>query len=507
MPTAHRTPSVGVTRRPPQEADADLLIVPVFEDDDLADLSWLDAGATADIGRARDRGEFKGKSYDTFVTPLGASGLRAVLIGAGRQTGLTADHLRRIAITGGLMARGRRLQRIAFAVRTATRIAADIAAQALAEGAVLANFDGGSYKTDEPSRVFLDSVQLCVDDDSAALTNAVERGVVLGECSNLARELANEPGNTLTPAVFAERAKAVAQATGVNVEVLDETRIADLKMGMLLGVARGSQEPPRLVVLRHEPANAIPGIVLGLVGKGITFDTGGISIKPAENMDKMKDDMSGGAAVIAAMSAISRLKAPVRVIGIVPMTENMPGGRAVKPGDILTSAEGKTVEILNTDAEGRLVLGDALWYARQLGATHLVDVATLTGACVVALGKTTSGLFGLPDSWVEQVRQASDRAGDRSWPMPVFDDYKDQLKSEIADFTNTGGRAGGAITAALFVKEFTGELPWVHIDIAGTAWAEESKPYQPKGATGVAVRTLAQLALSADSWGKLTFER
>jgi leucyl aminopeptidase len=240
--------------------------------------------------------------------------------------------------------------------------------------------------------------------------------------------------------------------------------------------------------------------VLGLIGKGITFDTGGISIKPAENMDKMKDDMSGGAAVICAMAAIARLGAPVRCIGVIPMSENMPGGRAFKPGDILTSAQGKTVEILNTDAEGRLVLGDAVWHARELGATHLVDVATLTGACVVALGKTTSGLFGTPDSWVEQVRAASDRAGDRSWPMPVFDDYKEQLKSEIADFTNTGGRAGGAITGALFIKEFTGDLPWVHIDIAGTAWADEPKPYQPKGATGVAVRTLAELALGAKAW-------
>jgi leucyl aminopeptidase len=243
--------------------------------------------------------------------------------------------------------------------------------------------------------------------------------------------------------------------------------------------------------------------VLGLVGKGLTFDTGGISIKPAENMDKMKDDMSGGAAVICAMAAIARLNAPVRCIGVIPMAENMPGGGAMRPGDVLTSASGKTVEILNTDAEGRLALGDAVWLARELGATHLVDVATLTGACVVALGKTTSGLFGAPDAWVAHVQAASERAGDRCWPMPVFDDYKEQLKSEIADMSNTGGRAAGAITAALFVREFTGDLPWVHIDIAGTAWAEEAKPYQPKGATGVAVRTLVQLALDVASWSML----
>jgi leucyl aminopeptidase len=220
-------------------------------------------------------------------------------------------------------------------------------------------------------------------------------------------------------------------------------------------------------------------------------------------MDKMKDDMSGGAAVLAAMCAIARLGAPVRCIGMIPMTENMPGGKAIKPGDVLTSAEGKTVEVLNTDAEGRLVLGDAVWYARRLGATHLVDVATLTGACVVALGRTTSGLFGTPDDWVEHVRTASERAGDRSWPMPVFDDYRELFKSEIADFGNTGGRAGGAITGALFIKEFTGDLPWVHIDIAGTAWVEDPKPYLPKGPTGVGVRTLAELALAVGEWGKL----
>ena len=248
-------------------------------------------------------------------------------------------------------------------------------------------------------------------------------------------------------------------AAAFKVEILDEDRIAQLGMGLLLGVARGSSEPPRLLVFRHDPPGLPPGPVLGLVGKGVTFDSGGISIKPAEGMDRMKDDMAGGAAVACAMRAISLLKAPIRVVGVVPATENMPGGRAVKPGDVLKSAAGKTVEILNTDAEGRLILGDGLWYAQQLGATHLVDVATLTGAIVVALGKSTSGLFGTPPEWVEQVRRVANRAGDRAWPMPLFDDYRDQLKSEIADFTNTGGRPAGSITASLFLKEFVERPP------------------------------------------------
>jgi leucyl aminopeptidase len=237
--------------------------------------------------------------------------------------------------------------------------------------------------------------------------------------------------------------------------------------------------------------------VLGLVGKGITFDTGGISIKPAEGMERMKSDMTGGAAVVCAMRAIATLGAPIKVIGVVPATENMPGGRAIKPGDVLHSASGKTVEVINTDAEGRLVLGDALWYIRSLGATHLVDAATLTGACVVALGKITSGLFGSPPEWVEHVRQVAIRAGDRCWPMPLFDEYAEQLRSEIADLMNSGGRPAGAITAALFLKEFTGGLPWAHLDIAGTAWSEEARPYQPKGPAGVAVRTFAELAFTS----------
>jgi leucyl aminopeptidase len=504
MQTVYKTPSVRLTDEPTRDIDVDLIVIPVFEDDDFGDDSELDTMAGGAISRARRSGEFKGKPFEVFVTELSkdSKASRAMLVGTGGRDTVTADVLRRAAATAGLAARQRRIPRIALRLRASGPVSMDDATQAMVEGVLLANFEVASYKTGEPARGWIDAVALRVP-DPASVSAALARGLVLGECSNIARELANEPGNALTPSSFAERAAALARATGLEVDVLDEPRIAELKMGLLLGVSRGSHEPPRIVVIRHEPADAVDGVVLGLVGKGVTFDSGGISIKPAENMDKMKDDMSGGAAVVAAMTAIARLQAPVRCIGIVPMTENMPGGSATRPGDVLTSAEGKTVEILNTDAEGRLILGDALWYARQLGVTHLLDVATLTGACVVALGKTTSGLFGTPSTWVEQVRLATERAGDRSWPMPVFEDYKDLLKSDIADFTNTGGRAGGAITGALFVKEFAGNLPWVHMDIAGTAWAEEAKPYQPKGPTGVGVRTLAELALAARSWVKL----
>ena len=284
--------------------------------------------------------------------------------------------------------------------------------------------------------------------------------------------------------------------------MLDEKAIERLGMGLLLGVARGSVEPPRVIVMKHEPPQAPRSPVLGLVGKGITFDTGGISIKPADGMERMKDDMAGGAAVVCAMRAIALLGAPIRVVGVVPMTENMPGGRALKPGDVLTGASGTTVEVINTDAEGRLILGDGLWYARELGATHLVDVATLTGACIVALGKVASGCSASPTSGSTRFDRRASAPATAAGRLPLFDEYAEQLRSEIADIVNSGGRPAGACTAAMFLREFAGGLPWAHLDIAGTAWADEAKPYQPKGATGVAVRTLAELALGADEWRK-----
>jgi leucyl aminopeptidase len=479
------------------DVTADVLVVPWFEGEAATAVPGLNAMSGGDVARALEASEFQAKAFDLFTTSIGdrsSASRRLMLIGAGKRSDSGSDLVRKLATAAGLVARQRRAATVAFAVR-GEGDAAELA-QAAAEGLTLAEFHGGTYKTTDPPAP-VPSWQVVIEGgDCAKADAAVARGRVLGESSNLARSLSNEPGNTLTPREFAKRASAIATDAGVDVEVLDETRIEQLGMGMLLGVARGSVEPPRLMVFRHTPPGAPATPVLGLVGKGITFDTGGISIKPADGMERMKDDMAGGAAVVCAMRAIALLKAPIRVIGIVPATENMPGGKAIKPGDILKSAAGKTVEVINTDAEGRLILGDGLWYARQLGATHLVDVATLTGACVVALGKITSGLFGTPDTWVEQVRRIGNRAGDRMWPMPVFDEYKEQLKSDIADFTNTGGRPAGSITAAMFLKEFTGELPWAHIDIAGTAWADDARPYMPKGATGVAVRTLAELAFS-----------
>ena len=476
--------------------DADFILVPWFEDDGLSSVDGLDGAAGGELARALGSRELTGAQFDLFVTPITDRSWRAhrlALIGGGPRADGSTELSRRLAIAGGIAARQRRAARVAFVARGHANLAE--LSQAAAEGLTLSEFYCGSYKTSDPAPTAPPQWTIATLDRHAdpSVADAVVRGRILGESSNLARELANEPGNTLTPREFAARAAVIARDAGVSVDILDEHQIADLGMGLLLGVARGSSEPPRLMVFRHEPPGAPATPVLGLVGKGITFDTGGISIKPADGMERMKDDMAGGAAVACAMRAISLLHAPIRVIGVVPTTENMPGGRAIKPGDILKSAEGKTVEVINTDAEGRLILGDGLWYARKLGATHLVDVATLTGACVVALGKITTGLFGAPTAWVDLVHRVADRAGDRAWPMPLFAEYRDQLKSEIADLTNTGGRPGGSITAAIFLKEFTGGLPWAHMDIAGTAWAEDAKPYMPKGPTGVAVRTLASL--------------
>jgi leucyl aminopeptidase len=479
--------------------DTDLVVVPVF-DAQAPQNRWLLATG-GELERALGSKEFCAKLYEVFFARISDGGYRAtrlVAVGLGSPADFTVDRARRAATTAALAARQKHIGRIAFLLED--RLETVDVIQAVAEGLTLAEFDAGRYKTvgDEPTPIT--SLTLITQTAHKGASAAAGRGRLLGECTNIARELANEPSNRLTPSVFADRAASISREGGLAVEVLDRNELARLGMGMLLGVGQGSHEPPTMIVIRHEPAGAPLKPVLGLVGKGITFDTGGISIKPADGMDRMKDDMAGGAAVVGAMRAIAALKAPINVLGVIPIAENMPGGRAFRPGDVLTSASGKTVEVLNTDAEGRLILGDALWHAQQIGATHLVDIATLTGAIGVALGKFTSGLFGTPPAWAEHVRAVAERAGDRCWLMPLYEEYRDLLKSDIADMVNIGGRYGGAITAALFLKEFTGGLPWAHMDIAGTAWVEDARPYIPKGAAGIGVRTLAELAFTSDSW-------
>ncbi len=495
----YTTPALRLVVGPAHEADVDVLVVPVFSEAAAATPALPDALTSALAGLRASR-ELKGEAYEQHW--LGGQGLvagRVLALGAGSEGSITPDVARRFGTAAGLACRTRGFGRLA--VLAAGPLQREASVRALADGLMLAAFHVDAYKTRDRKLADLHSAAVIVSEGGAqTLADAVALGAAMGEATNVARALAHEPPNVLTPKVLAERTQELFAGTPVQVEVLDETQLRGLHMGLLLGVAQGSAHAPRLIVLRYEPAGA-SGSVLGLVGKAVTFDTGGISIKPSENMDRMKYDMCGGAAVIGAFHAIARMGAPARVIGVIPAVENMPSGTSFRPGDVLTGAGGQTVEITNTDAEGRLILGDALWYAQKLGATHLVDIATLTGACAVALGRVASGLFGTPDRWRDAVQEAGVRGGEMLWPLPMTDDYKDLLKSDIADMVNAAGtRYGGAISAALFLKAFAGDTPWAHLDIAGTAWADDPKPYQAKGPTGVAVRSLIELARSAGTW-------
>ena len=502
MSTPRTDPAVTVVSGDPADFEAELLAVPVFgADDPVDDVRGLAAASGGELARARESGEFRSKPRETLLVRTLGDGWqprRVIHVAARTESTDRAAPLREAAAVAARAAARLHVGRVAFVSRGGIDPAR--AVQAAAEGLVLGCFEDRRYKSDREDAPLRECIVVADDAAGADLAAAAARGRTLASAANAARELANEPSNVLTPRVFADRAAALVGEAGVGVEILDEDAIRSLGMGLLLGVARGSSEPPRLLVMRHEPPHAKESPVLALVGKGVTFDTGGISIKPAEGMERMKEDMSGGAAVVGAMRAIGQLRAPCRVIGLVPMTENMPGGRATKPGDILTGASGTTVEVTNTDAEGRLILADALWYAREIGATHLVDVATLTGACIVALGHVSSGLFGRPEGWVQAVRSAGERAGESLWPLPVGEDYRELLRSEMADLNNIGGRPGGASSAAAFLEAFAGDLPWAHVDIAGTAWDDKGREDRAKGATGVLARTLAGLALDPAAW-------
>ncbi|MGH7255104.1 MAG: leucyl aminopeptidase, partial [Nitrospirales bacterium] len=336
-------------------------------------------------------------------------------------------------------------------------------------------------------------------DQVADLTQGAKRGQVCAEATAYVRDLCNHPANVMTPARIAAEAKTIAKERHVKLTILERRDMERLGMGALLGVARGSNEPPKFIILDYQGGGDGRGRAGGkptvLVGKTITFDTGGISLKPSENMEQMKADMTGGAEVLATVRAAARLRLPLHLIGILPAAENMPGGRAMKPGDIVTTLSGKTVEVQNTDAEGRLILADGLAYATRYKPAAIIDVATLTGACMVALGQFAIGMLGNNDKLKHQIEQAGKKSGERVWEMPLWDEYFEQLRSEVADMRNIGGRGGGMITAALFLSQFVGDVPWVHLDIASTDWTDREQPCIAKGPTGIGTRLLIQYLL------------
>lgn len=466
------------------------------------------AGATGAVDGALDgaitklieEGEIRGKRGElTLIHTLDKMTPSRVLVaGLGKEADLDLNVVRAITAESCRRLRRASVSMAATIAHGAGSAGLDPVAcgQAVAEGALLGAYRFDKYKSDDGGDVNLAELSVVEADDGVAegLRVGVDRGVAISEAVNLCRNMANEPANYMTPTQMAETALEVAQESGLELEVLERAQMAELGMGAFLGVAQGSDEPPKLIVLRYsgDPTNEANS--LGILGKGITFDSGGLDIKNAAGMSTMKGDMAGGASIIGAMKAIGHLKPKINVTGIVPATENMPGGRAQRPGDVVRAMNGMTIEIDNTDAEGRLVLADAVAYARSLGLTRLVDVATLTGAVVVALGNQCSGAFGNDQSFIDQVIAAGAATGERIWQLPTYDEYKDQYKSDIADIKNTGGRGAGSITGAKIIGEFSDGAAWVHLDIAGTARSSDTTGWTTKGASGVPVRTLVRLA-------------
>lgn len=476
------------------------LAVPVFagEKAESGLLQELDAATGGVISAVLSSGEFKGKDGDLAYLPLGTQAdlpaRRILLLGAGPADAYRYPDAARLAAIAARQLRGKKVATIGFT----PRIASADGVAAAAQGAFTGLFDTDTYKTtgqDEKGAITHFTV-FQSDLDADALNAAVSRGRIIGESINFTRTLANEPGNEMTPSDMADRARQMAEEFGLECDILDEARMEQEGMGALLGVSRGSEEPAKLIVLKYTPAQPAEntGELLTFVGKGLTFDTGGISLKPAQDMELMKYDMCGGAAVLGAMRAIAQLKPARPVLGVVPSSENMPSGRATKPGDIVRSMAGKTIEVINTDAEGRLILCDAITYARKIGAGRIVDLATLTGAVVIALGDVNTGIMGNNQEWVDEIIATGKEVGEKYWQLPLDKEYTRQLKSDIADLKNVGGRKAGTITAGAFLKEFAEGVTWAHLDIAGTAWGDDAKPFRPKGATGVAVRTLIALA-------------
>jgi len=479
------------------------IVIGFFKDTESldGDLATIDKVLDGAISRLVSQGEVKGKMGEiTVVHSLGKlSVARVVIVGLGKREELTLDRIR-----GAVAEACRYLQRKGIADVAVTDVGGDaiditqeVSTRTITEGALLGVYSFRKHITREDGHGEIEKLTIVSrsKDGIHLMEQGVEKGRILAEAANLARNMVNEPANYMTPTDMADVAEKVAKEYDLELTVLEKKEMQELGMGALLGVAQGSCQPPKFIVLRYKGSDS-GDTDLALVGKGVTFDSGGISIKPSAKMEEMKDDMSGGAAVIAAISAIARLKPKINAVAIVPAVENLPSGSAIKPGDVLTAMIGKTIEIISTDAEGRLILADALGYVNRLKPRFIVDIATLTGACIVALGSICTGAFGNNQGLVDRVIAAGAEAGELIWQMPMFEEYKEQNKSEVADIKNVGNKGAGPITAAQFLAEFVGDTPWVHLDIAGTSFNDKERGYLVKGATGVPVRTLVNLALA-----------
>ena len=482
----------------------DAIVVNYFEDmgNFDGDIAAVDIALNGAISQLIKQGDIKGKLNEITLVPsldkLPAA-RRVVICGLGKQAELTTMKIRGAVAETCRWLRNKGVKTIATSAQGAgiNNIKMEDAAQAVTEGAILGLYAFRKYIT-KKNDDFGEIQQLLITGNKKAkptIEKAIDKGRILAEAATLARDMVNEPANYMTPNKMADSASKLAKKYGLDITVFGREKMTKMGMGALLSVAQGSHQPPRLIVL-HYRGKKTRKIDLALVGKGITFDSGGISIKPSEGMVEMKGDMAGGASVMAALAAIAQLKPKLNVTAIVPATENLPGGSALKPGDIVTAMSGKTIEVLNTDAEGRLILSDALGYANKLGARQIVDVATLTGACVVALGKICTGAFSNNQELADKAIAASKEAGELTWQMPLCAEYREYLKSDVADIKNIGNRYAGAITGAKFLDEFVGDTPWVHLDIAGTSDTDKDKGHLVKGATGVPVLTLVNLALS-----------
>ncbi len=484
-----------------QEANVEALAVAVFKNEKTTDgfLKDLDKLTGGLIASAIKTDEFKGETGETALVYFSGNGKvkanRLLLVGVGDRTDYEASSVSVLAGTAARTLRKKKVKNFALAPRCEDD--AGSVAQSALQGVISSQFELDKYKTKDKSDKQIDNFVLFVEGAKPAdLKNGLSRGQVIGDSINFTRDMANEPPNILTPTEMANRAKKMAKEAGLKCEILDEAKMQRLGMGSLMSVSIGSDQPAQMIVLKYTPQKNTgkKGELLAFVGKGITFDTGGISLKPGEGMEAMKYDMSGGATVLGTMRAIGLLQPTVPVLGVVAAVENMPDGKASRPSDVVTAMNGKTIEILNTDAEGRLILADAVAYAEKQGATTIVDMATLTGAVIVALGTLNTGILGNDQELIDDIIETGKEVGEDFWQLPVSKEYSKQIKSDIADIKNMGPRGkGGTIMGAVFIQEFVDKAKWAHLDIAGTAWADEGKPHQSKGPTGVAIKTLLKL--------------